>query len=444
MERNDRFNRTYPLAAAVLFVLITLSAVLLTLVLCSDYIIGTFSDTSRLSSLARTAQRALACAVLALLLGAPGARILSSGRFPLRGLFRWILAASLLVPYATSGLCIHRALAFFRISIPGFWLETVIVQVITDIPLVILILGEYRLTLSQNLYSSSRSLGPGSLFLPVTLPLMRPAILGVLGLCFMRAMVSGVSSDISYVTSLIALLILPFFCVYAKKPGALLLSKSDPGFKAKGGLPAVLGTIYVIVLSALLIAPAAFCVYGFATKAGAGGITTILLGIGDIEADWQVLALALASAVLCTLIATPLSHAVRHLNVPLFPLLIALPLAGLLFDGYLILGDLIPAIPFAVLQMLCNTAVLIPVSLIILIPAFRFVPEHLGEVSVTLGFSQGKSYMRIDRKILARSTASACLITYSLCLMHGGNASVLCLLAFTIGFCLIRKGVNNG
>ncbi len=435
MEKNDNFNRTYPVLGFVLLLIITIAPALVAVALGFIALPGIQSSQNILMTMAYSALLALLCSLASLVLGLPGAHMLATYRFPLKGLFRWLYALVLFLPSTVLALCpqvlFGKSGLLPMVDIPYPWLRTAIVLTVFNTPVVMILVSIWWSRIDNSLEKTASTLGIGrsSAFRRLTLPRLRPAILASASIVFLRCLSSMAvvmttaggtrfmnSSSLIFgyaatggsrsaaVLSLLTLLlsIVVAFPFIATIDRSEIVGRAKARNERRPSAISGLGIlVYLLASLALLALPIAAVVYK-SLSADYASLVPVALRPLVYSAI-----IALVAALVSTFMAIRLSRGYSKLALLSFA-------AGSAVTGfaYSFLASRLPMVPGLVFAILAHISIAVPVAVAILLPFMRTIPDSLMETSRSLGYSSAYSFRKIDRKLVGKRVAAAFLISF--------------------------------
>ncbi len=491
MKRIDAFHRVYPLFGVVLAIVLVLSPILFALVQSLDAYSTLIQDSTLLLGIAYSVVNSLACTIASLVLGLPGAYVISRRRFPLRGLFRWLLLMAMAMPQVIFSISTESLLGRFLPELS--WLRDDIALVLFNIPVMSVIIGESFRRLDARYVQSAMSLGigRGKAFRTAALPLLRPAIIWACALSFIRCFTdlairptgmggmilhSGptMAAALAIVSTAVSLISLLVLCTSGSRKDRNAAAQKEFTRKPNGGASVFFSIIYMLIVAIALWGPAIFFLYNTFEP------SALMALFGSLEAEGTMAFIhsasyALAAGLVGTFIGIRLCSININLGISLWPYF--LPLASgpcVVALGYGIFASWFGFESTLVATMLSHLALSIPVSILVILPVYRKIPRSLSSTSMSLGYSLGRSFRRIDRKMLGSAVAASVLVIFAVSLGdfgisaftggisvsaaimamaaagNMGEASVLSavllalyLLVFSIGAILIGRGDKN-
>lgn len=451
MEKNDNFNRTYPLPGFVLLLIITIVPTLVAVAFGFIALPKIQSSQNILMTMAYSAILALGCSLASIILGLPGAYLFTSYKFPLKSFFIWLFALVLFLP--TTVLALFPQVLIGEsgllslklgkvVDIPYPWLKTGIVLTLFNVPEVIILISLWWSRIDNSIEKCASTLGikKSSAFRHLTMPRLRPAIFGATSIVFLRSLssmavvmttacgtpfINSASQIFNYAAAgdidsagVLALLTLLLSIVVAI-PFISTISNSDlianGGARAArkpSGLAVVGILIYLLLAIALLILPTVSIIYR--SLIGEAGLTISAYTriFGGLEAlalkplTYSAL-IALAVALVSTFMALRLTKS--YTSLALLSFAIGSSVMGF---GYSIISSKLTMVPGLLFAILSHIAVTVPVAVIILLPFMKAIPESLIETSKTLGYSSAYSFRKIDRKLVGKRVIAAFLISF--------------------------------
>ncbi len=451
MEKNDNFNRTYPLPGFVLLLIITIAPTLVAVVSGFAALPKIQSSQSLLITMAYSAVLALGCSLASIILGLPGAHLFTSYKFPLKSFFIWLFALILFLPSTVLALFPQVLLGeaglismkFGHVlDIPYPWLKTGIVLTVFNVPAVIILTSLWWSKIDNNIEDCASTLGikRSSAFRKLTMPRLRPAIFGAASFVFLRSLSSmavvmttaggtpflnSASSIFDYASNgessnagILALFTLLLSIIVAI-PFILTISNSD--LIAKGSVrptrkPSAWASIgiliYLVLAIVLLVLPVASIIYR--SLIGESGLTIaayerIFGGLGSLALKPLIYSslIALAAALVSTFMAIRLAKSYTR------PALLSFAFGSSVIGfGYSIIASKLSMVPGLLFALLSHIAVTVPVAVVILLPFINTIPDNLRETSKSLGYSSAYSFRKIDRRLVGKCVMAAFLISF--------------------------------
>ncbi len=451
MEKNDNFNRTYPLPGFVLLLIIIIAPALVAVAFGFIALPKVQSSQTILMTMAYSAILALGCSLASIILGLPGAYLFTSYKFPLKSFFIWLFALVLFLPTTVLALfpqvligeagLMNMKLGLV-VDIPYPWLKTAIVLTLFNVPEVIILISLWWSRIDNSIEKCASTLGikKSSSFNKLTMPRLRPAIFGAASIVFLRslssmAVVMTTAGGTPFVNSaseifnhaaagdidsagILALLTL-FLSIIVAIPFISTISNSD--LIAKGsartarkpsGFAAIGIFIYLVLAIALLVLPVASIIYRSLIGETGLSISAYTRIFGSLEA------LALKPLIYSALIALVVALVSIFMALRLTRSYTSLALLSFAFGssvigfGYSIISSKLSMVPGLLFAILSHIAITVPVAVIILLPFVKTIPENLRETSKTLGYSSAYSFRKIDRKLVGKRVMAAFLISF--------------------------------
>ncbi len=439
MDTKNRFYRAYPIIGVLLLLITTIAPAL--------YAVAALPDLQAVQDnmlpLGYSAALALACTLLSLLLGLPGAHIMTAYRFPTRRLFKTIYAVAMLLPSTVVAIFPDVVLGLLRgfgidPSLPFPWLAGAVVLAIFNIPVVITLVSIWwtRIEAGTEICASTLGMGGGSIFRNLTAPRLRPAILGSASLVFIRCFssmeftlgasgaihslaISGQRETAGFVALLNVLVLIVAACpmVLAARQSADIALRGERQRRGPSFVAGLLILLYLLVSFVVLVGPVAATVYASVRD---GGLFS-LSAYRDLPKPLLLsLAMALASALVATFMAKRLAMSFSGLalvSVAFSPAALGL--------GYSLLAVRLPMVDTIVFEILAHAAVSVPAAVLVILPFMESIPENLESISRTLGIRSALAFRLIDGKILGRAVFSAFLISFIISLGESGTSLFL-------------------
>ncbi len=209
--KKESFYRLYPIAGFVLFFLLFLLPVCITLsqAFIEDgnfsiaLIVETFSNPYYLRIMAFTLMQALLSTLASLVIGLPGAYIMTTYKFPGKKLLKALYSVPFVLPsilvvlgfvifYGNSGFLNKALMALFKLDEPPLHIlysftAVILAHAFYNFPVVISIVSEYWQKLDSSCERAAQTLGSGrvKVFRTITLPRLKPAIFSASSLVFL-------------------------------------------------------------------------------------------------------------------------------------------------------------------------------------------------------------------------------------------------------------------
>ena len=447
----ESFNRRHTLPAVLLFVLLTVTPLAMAVQSLYPFIISIFTDKAALMALGYRLLFACACTLASIVLALPGAYIFARLRFPLKGLLKAFCLLCFTVPLSVeiTSIDIIESLTGFR---PPFgYFNSAAALVFTNVPLAILIISSYWMTIDDSITDSARTLGVGRfhIFRTVTLPYLRCAIRGCASVVFIRCLAFGLSGKplLSFILSLPAVGVFcrAFFGCRRNTQVRAGLSQVRPG----RFLSHVLLVIYSLFLLCITLAGPGMLLYRVLFSEGSFSAAPYTALFASLKVNNLTgLAIIFASALIATLIASRLAFASRFMDFPVFLILIGLA-AGqdILFTGFLEITAFVPGLPEFLPVILTQITSLVPIAALVMLPRFRSSDPKLISVASTLGSKAGRAFRTTVGRLLLSCEGAAFLICSAIMLGSLDNrgpvfTSVLTAISFImllVGSSLLRK-----
>ncbi len=447
MDRNDSFNRTYPVPGFVLFLIMAVIPALAAIFGAVPSLPSLFSDKALLQTMAYSALLALACSTASLLLGLPGAHILAVYSIPLKRFFKWLLSLAIVLPSTVIALFPSVLEEFsaklgLALNLPYPWLATGIVLTLANTPIVIILVGIWWSRLDDNIEKCAASLGMrrSYIFRTLTIPRLREALFGSASLVFVRSLssmavvmataegtpfVNAASSSYSFwnggdpakagalalFTLAVSLpLVLPF--VSMANNSDRIVERKERSCRRPRGLFAVFASLYLLVSFAVTVLPVAATVLRSIRTDSGFSVSVYVNLFNGLESEglkpaiYSVL-IAFSSAIVSTFIALRLSK--TYSRFALTCLALSPCIIGL---GYAVLSTSLEMVPGLVFAILANVSVSTPLAVFLLHPFLKRIPATLDSTSRSLGYTSAFTFRKIDRKIVGNKVAAAFLIAF--------------------------------
>ena len=209
--KKQAFYRVYPIAGFLLFFLLFLIPVCITLSQAFieddqatfDVVLSTFSNPYYLKIMAFTLLQALVSTLAALVVGLPGAYLMTTYRFPGKKLLKALYSVPFVLPsilvvlgfvifYGNSGFLNKALMALFKLEEPPLkilysFTAVIMAHAFYNFPVVISLVSEYWQKLDYSCEQAALTLGSkrSKVFRTITLPRLRPAILSAASLVFL-------------------------------------------------------------------------------------------------------------------------------------------------------------------------------------------------------------------------------------------------------------------
>ena len=209
--KKETFYKLYPIAGFALFFILFLIPVCITLSqafvedgqFSIDLIVETFSNPYYLRIMAFTLVQALISTLASLLIGLPGAYIMTTYKFPGKKLLKALYSVPFVLPsilvvlgfvifYGNSGFLNKALMALFKLEEPPLHIlysftAVILAHAFYNFPVVISIVSEYWQKLDSSCERAAHTLGSGrvKIFRTITLPRLKPAIFSAMSLVFL-------------------------------------------------------------------------------------------------------------------------------------------------------------------------------------------------------------------------------------------------------------------
>ena len=423
VKRNDSFISTYPLPGVLLFLILAFASIGFALITGAPQALEAVQDKAVLLQLADSLCLATACTLVSLLFGLGGARMLAKGTFPLPGLMKWLSCILTLVP------SFFIRLSFSILPLPPFgkpWIWEGVVLALFSVPAVVFILGSFLARLDSEPEQCALSLKTpsGRVRRTISRP-RRTGAAAAAGLYVFVRCLAYTGARFAFGTSLFAATdaICTIVGILVVIPAALC---SDRAMKSagKGGAGAeekpssaakVIAVLYEVLSFAVFDGPLVLMALKSVRSEGKFSFTAYTALFRTLFAPGTrpfICTLILLSSVLISmLIALRTSRGAA--DSPFILAIALLPLAAgpsAVGSGMRAVFSYIPQVPLIVPGILAHTVIEIPFMTLILVPAVRRVPQTLRQASMSLGYSESRSFAKIDRKILAPHIGCACCV----------------------------------
>ncbi len=209
--KKETFYKLYPIAGFALFFILFLIPVCITLSqafvedgqFSIDLIVETFSTPYYLRIMAFTLVQALLSTLASLIIGLPGAYIMTTYKFPGKKLLKALYSVPFVLPsilvvlgfvifYGNSGFLNKALMALFKLEEPPLHIlysftAVILAHAFYNFPVVISIVSEYWQKLDSSCERAANTLGSGrvKIFRTITLPRLKPAIFSAMSLVFL-------------------------------------------------------------------------------------------------------------------------------------------------------------------------------------------------------------------------------------------------------------------
>ena len=415
----ESFNRRYSLPAILLFVLITIVPLGMAVYGYFPSFTALFSDNDALVSIGSSILIACGCSLASVIIALPGAYILATYRFPLKGLVRalCLLCLSYPVEVAVHSLTVIEPVLGLEVQTPAVNMAAALVMM--NVPLVVLIVSSYWATMDDGIRESARTLGirKSHIFRTITLPYIRCALRGSAALVFIRCLiyVLGTEPVLSFIVSLVALGV---FCsaFFGRRNDTATAVRQNP-VRIRGFATHLFVFIYCLALTCINLAGPTAAKFSAVFTEGYFTVEPVMVLFADVSASGTVAVIhictvAVPCAIIAMLIASRIVFAVKYMEFPLFPAMIVFASGySMVSAGYSLISDLYPVIPLRLPEFLSETAFMIPISVLVILPRARSIDPGYRSISATLGFKAGTSYRKTESRLLLATETAAVLIS---------------------------------
>ena len=449
VDRIGSFNRKISVPGLLLLVVLILVPVAFNVLGGYGGFTIFFNDKAQLEDLGFSVLFALACSAASFIIAIPGIAIYFGCRPGVRKFLRAILAFAFFFPPVLMVLCFNNLFGrnglITGLRIPGLY-KAAMISAAYNIPLFIVMAGGHLRGLDLSREETARSLGasPVKTFFSITLPRIRPAIVGTGVLVFIRILLDPVvphsfndssysfdiagkaydlllSGDRSYaitlslVVMLVAILALIILAGQEKKRDS---SAGSGPFVRRGrgnAFTVFLSIVYMLAICAVVVAPALGMIW--TSLKGESGMTfaSYKALFSALNPNWLVaFAFILIASIVAPLLCAPVSRSIcvglasngsssflALLPLALGPLAISLGYSGILN----FLPDTMPV--RMTLILLGRILVLIPLQVMVILPVARRIPVTLREASASLRFRNGAGFRRTDARIMGPAVRTA-------------------------------------
>lgn len=439
-----------------------------------SFLKDTFSSPYNLKIISFTFKQALVSTLFSMLIGLPGAYIIS--RFSFKG--RKLLRAICTVPFVLPPILVVLGFVIFygnsgflnRILMSVFGLKTPPLRILYSFQAIIIAHSFYNFPVAMNIVSSSweqldescekaaRTLGSGKVrtFLSVTLPRLAPSILSSATLIFLfcftsfavilvlgggpqfttmeveiynqakRAMNINFAASLSLMSMTICLFVLGLNTLLQRKAAsqARIGSPTAPGRKL-GKAGAVLTAVYIILLLFFVLAPIisvlARSVISSSTRSGPKLISFEWYSRLFKGSTWQAvlnsITIGLASAFVSTILGLSLCIWIRRHNnsaleiIAMLPMAISTVIIGL---GYYIISRYLSKSPDFLLIVLAHVVITIPFVIRSIAPVYRSLPQNIMNAAMTLGCSPARTFFSIELPLLRSSILTSLSFAFAI------------------------------
>ena len=434
MDTISSYNRRYSLIGYILLLLLLLPPLALLILNGYEAIPSLVTDIGFLKQTGLVMATAATCTLAALIVALPGIVIYSRCRTSVRNLLRVLLAFGFCFPPLVMNMgfdCLFSEGGFIKHLELDPAIRSGVISLMLNIPVFIVMVGEHWRLLGPEDAQSARSLGSSRLriFLRITLPKIMPALAGSVALVFLRNMVGIKNEIIALIPAIIVLIVL---VVSDGKRSRTELASVSPGscFSLRNAFTAFLSFIYMTAAVVMLLGPAVALALRSILAGGEISFKVYTTLFSVLNLDFLVgLAFCVGSALVAALISSFIS---LHICVGIASedsgiFLVMFPLAAgpaALALGFRALFMWIPetVVTRMVLATVCFTVLMIPVQTMVMLPSLRRVPQTLRSTSMSLGFSNGRSFRRIELRLIGADIRSAICTSIALGISGYGAA----------------------
>lgn len=449
VDRIGSFNRKYSVPGLLLLVVLILVPVAFNVLGGFGGFTVFFKDKAQLKDLGFSVLFALACSVASFIIAIPGIAIYSGCRPGVRKFLRAVLAFAFFFPPVLMVLCFNNLFGrnglITVLRIPGLY-KAAIISAAYNIPLFIVMVGGHLRGLDLSMEETARSLGdsPAKAFLSITLPRIRPAIVGTGILAFIRILLDPVvphsfndssfsfdimgkayglllSGDRSYAITLamaVTLVAVVALIVLSSQDAKRDSSAGSGPFirRSKGnGFTVFPSFIYMLVICAAVVVPALAMIW--TSLKGESGISfaSYKALFSVLNPNWMVsfafiLVVSIVAPLICALVSRSICVGLASNGISAFPALLPLALGPLAISlGYSgLLNHLPDTMPVRMTLILFGRILmLIPLQVMIILPVVRRIPATLRETSASLGIRNGAGFRRTDARIMGPAVRTA-------------------------------------
>ena len=466
MKGIDAFDRRYSLTGYLLLLVIFLPALVFAILNTYNMVPAFLNNTEALKQTGLSFLRALAVGFAALLLAFPGVVIYAKCSNEIRNLLRVNFAFSFCFPAALMEVCFDNLF-----SSGGFIanlqlspvIRTSLVNLMLNIPLLIVMLGEHlrHLDVRQKMCARSIKSPAISSFMALTLPRLVPALLGAFALVLMRCMTPTGNTVVSMLFSVLFLIVLVSTDKKRSQAEVSLDSLSEPKAEKKSVFITILSVIYMVAAQCLVIIPFISMILRSILIDGSVSFEAyrLLFSSSDyLTSLGFCLAIAVVSSVIASVLGIHISVGIANTGCSLF--LALLPFAigpATLAFGFTGLYPWVGQTQTVKLlfTLLCHILVLTPVQVMIILPAVRALSANLRKTSVSLGNTSSQSFRLIELRILDIDVRCAFFTSVALSIglwaegewseayAFGSVILILCFIFFFMGIGHTREGKRN-
>ena len=424
MKGIDAFDRRYSMTGYLLLLVIFLPA--LAFVILNNYqtVPAFFNNSEALKQIGFPLLTALTISAAALVLAFPGIIIYAKCPSRVRSFLRVSFAFAFCFPVTLMSMSLENEYLnlspFFRAAIANLAL---------NIPLVIVMVGEYlrRLDIRQKLCSRTIGVSESRFFITLTLPKLVPAFSGVFALVLLRCMAP---TDNIIVSMLLSVLFLIILTSTDNKRSQAELSPADSETRKGNTFTAVLSFIYMVAAQCLIIVPLLFMILRSVLINGRISFEAyrLLFAPGNDKLLMCLvfcLAIALASSVIASFISVRICVGIANTGCSLFVAMIPFAIGPVAlasgFTGlYPWLGQTLTV--KLIFTVLCHILILTPIQVMILLPVVRTLSPNLRKTSVSLGKTSSQSFMHIDLKLMETDILCALFTSIAISIASYGAA----------------------
>jgi len=420
----DAFDRRYSMTGYLLLLVIFLPA--LAFVILNNYqtVPAFFNNPEALRQTGFSLLTSLAISAAALVLAFPGVIIYAKCPNRVRGFLRVSFSFAFCFPAVLMNMSLENE--YLNLS-PFF--RNIAVNLALNIPLVIVMVGEYlrRLDIRQKLCSRTIGVSESRFFMKLTLPKLVPAFFGVFALVLLRCMAP---TDNIIVSMLLSVLFLIILTSTDKKRRQAELSPACSETRKGNAFTAILSFIYMLAAQCLIIVPLLFMILRSVLINGKISIEaySLLFAPGNDKLLMCLVfcfAIALASSVIASFIAVRISVGIANTGCSLFLAMIPFAIGPVAlasgFTGlYPWFGQTLTV--KLIFTVLCHILILSPIQVMILLPVARALSPNLRKTSVSLGKTSSHSFMHIDLKLMETDILCALFTSIAISIASYGAA----------------------
>ncbi len=424
MKGIDAFDRRYSMTGYLLLLVIFLPA--LAFVILNNYqtVPAFFNNSEALKQTGFSFLTALAISAAAVILAFPGIIIYAKTSKGIRNLLRVNFAFAFCFPAVLMNMSLENE----YLNLSPF-LRTAIACLALNIPLLIVMVGEYlrRLDSRQKMCAMSIGTTDFRFFMTLTLPKLAPAIIGAFALVLMRCMAPTGNTIVSMLFSVLFLIVL---VSTEKKRSQAELTPAVPQKRKGNAFTVILSFIYMVAAQCLILLPFLFMILRSVLIDGRISFEAYRVLFAPGNDKWLMclvfcFAIALASSVIASFIAVRISVGIANTGCSLFlalipfaigPVALALGFTGL----YPWLGQTLPV--KLVFTVLCHILILTPIQVMIILPVARSLSCNLRKTSVSLGKTSSQSFRHIDLALMEPDILCALFTSIAISIANYGAA----------------------